>query len=532
MRIAIGGFFHESNTFVARRTTVEDYASTRLYAGEEMVGALRGTDTEVGGFLAAAEELGFEAVPTFYAWAWPAGPLTAACFRSLLDRLVAAMEAAQPVDGVLLTIHGAMVAEGEDDPDGLILAETRGALGPGVPLVATFDLHANLSPLMVSSCSALLGYRTYPHVDLADTGREAARLLVRMLREEAQPVMALAKPPLMPHIVRQRTEDGPMAAMMALAREAERRLGVLRVSVAAGFAYADVPRMGMGVLAVTDGDGELASEVAHDLADEAWRRRREFDAQLPRAPAAVRRALASPRAEGTRPVVLADLADNVGGGSPGDGTEILAALLEAYGSVGKMGSLESLGGLGSLAHRDSPSGTSHTSHTPHTAHTSLTGSALVLLCDPESVHAAIAAGVREQVRLRVGGKTDRMHGEPVAVEGRVRLIADGVFRNRGPMRDGLVDDQGRTAVVECGPLLLVLTERRMPMWNLEQLRSLGIEPSRLGIIVVKGAVAHRAAYGPVAAEMIEVDTAGACAGDVRRFEYHQIRRPLYPLDDW
>jgi microcystin degradation protein MlrC len=457
-----------------------------------MLGPLQLTDTEIGGFLAAAQELRFEAVPTFAAWAWPAGPLTDDCFRTVLEHLRAGIEAAGEIDGLLLTIHGALLSETEEDADGVILAEARSCLGPGVPLVATFDFHANLSPLMVASCDALIGYNTYPHVDLRDCGAEAACLLHRMLAGEIRPMMALTKPPLMPHIVRQRTADGPMAALMRMARQAEGRAGVLRVSVAGGFAYADVPRMGMGILAIADGDGDLAAEVAHEIAEEAWARRKEFAADLPDARTAVRQALAAPGG----PVVLADLADNVGGGSPGDGTELLAEL------------------LAQLEGRPA------------------TGPALVLLADAEAVAQAIGAGVRERVRLRLGGKADRDHGDPVWVEGEVRLIADGRFLNRGPMRDGLVDDQGRTVVLECGPLLLVLTERKMPMWNLEQLRSLGIEPTRLGIIVVKGAVAHRAAYGPIAAEMIEVATSGACAGDVRQFTYQNVRRPLFPLDVW
>ena len=490
MRIAIGGFFHESNTFCRPLTTLADYERTRLYDGDEMIAPLRNTDTEIGGFLHGAEELGFTAVPTYYAWAWPAGPLSDECFRTILDRLKERLTAAcagGDVDGVLLQLHGAMVTESEDDPDGVILAEARSCLPPGVPLVVTFDFHANLSPLMVSSCHALLGYNTYPHVDLHDVGFEAARLLVRMVREDLRPVMALVKPPLMPHTVKQRTADGPMAHLMAMAREVEREEGVLRVSVAGGFAYADVPRMGMGVLAIAEGSEELAADVAHHIGDEAWALREEFTAALPPPVEAVRQAVTAPRG----PVVLADLADNVGGGSPGDGTVLLRELLR-QGADG----------------------------------------ALVLLADPEAVSHAVAAGVRETITVRVGGKVDGRHGEPVEVTGRVRTIGDGVFRNLGPMRDGLVDDQGRTAVLDCGGVTLVLTERKLAMWNLEQLRSVGIEPTRQKIIVVKGAVAHRAAYGPIAAEMIEVETPGCCAGDVRQFTYEHIRRPLYPIDEW
>ncbi len=502
MRIAIAGFFHESNTFVPRPTTLADYESSRLYTGVEMLGPLRGTDTEVGGFLAGADEAGFEVVPTFYAWAWPAGPLTDTCFRTLLGRLNASLEAATDIDGVLLSLHGAMVAESDDDPDGTILAEARSCLPPGVPLVATFDFHANLSPLMVAACDALLGYNTYPHVDLYATGLEASRLLVRILRGEVHPVMSLAKPPLMPHIVRQRTADGPMAELMSMARGAERVEVVLRVSVAGVFAYADVPRMGMGVLAVADAAPALAADAASVIGHQAWDRRARFTADLPTPAEAVARALAAKRG----PVVLADLGDNVGGGSPGDGTVLLAELLARP--------------------------PARFAGTRVRASADRKGPALALLADPEAVAACLAAGVRQPVALQVGGKSDSLHGAPVRVEGRVRLLADGVFRNRGPMRDGLTDDQGRTAVVEAEGLLLVLTERKLPMWNLEQLRTLGIEPTRLGVIVVKGAVAHQAAYGPIAAEMIEVETPGACAGDVRSFSYRSIRRPLYPLDEW
>ncbi|MGV3722095.1 MAG: M81 family metallopeptidase [Actinomycetota bacterium] len=489
MRIAIGGFFHESNTFCRPLTELADYERTRLYRGDAMLAPLRGTDTEIGGFLRAAAEYGFEVVPTYYAWAWPSGPLSDECFRTILERLKHEVSAVQPVDGVLLQLHGAMVTESDDDPDGAILAEVRSCLPPGVPLAATFDFHSNLSPLMVSSCDVLIGYNTYPHVDLNDCGYEAAGLLVRMLRGEIRPTMALSKPPLMPHIVRQRTADGPMAEMMALAREAEQTPGVLRVSVAAGFAYADVPRMGMGILSITDGDEQLAAEGSESLAEEAWARRERFTETLPSPEEAVRLALAAPPDAG--PVILADVADNVGGGAPGDGTVLLAELL-------RQGATE----------------------------------AVVMIADAEAVGVCLRAGTRETVTLAVGGKIDRLHGDPLTVTGTVRALTDGVFRNRGPMRDGLVDDMGRTAVLDIAGLTLVLTEQKLPMWNLEQLRSCGIEPTRQRIIVCKGAVAHRAAYAPIAQQMIEVETPGSCSGDVRGFDYQHIRRPLYPIDLW
>jgi microcystin degradation protein MlrC len=187
--------------------------------------------------------------------------------------------------------------------------------------------------------------------------------------------------------------------------------------------------------------------------------------------------------------VLVDVGDNLGAGTPGDGTVLLAELL-----------------------RQQAQG------------------ALVLLCDSEAITACIDAGVGQRVVTRVGAKCDRHHGEPVEISGKVRLLSDGVYRNIGPMRDGIVEDQGRTAVVSVDGVLLVLTERRMPMWNLQQLRALGIEPRTLRIIVVKAAIAYRAAYGPIARHIIEVDTPGLAAADIRRFDYKRLERPIYPLD--
>ena len=286
--------------------------------------------------------------------------------------------------------------------------------------------------------------------------------------------MALARPPLMPHIVKQRTADGPMAELLALAREAERERGV-------------PPDLRGGRLRLRGRArewewGSWRSRTATPTWLRTWRsaRRRGLGAArgVHRGPPGFRGCGPGRAGLGRErgPVVLADLADNVGGGTPGDGTALLEELL-----------------------RQGPEG------------------ALVLIADPEAVARCLAAGVRERVRLEVGGKADDLHGRPVPVEGTVRLLAERNLRNAGPMRDGLVDDMGRTAVLDVQGLTLVLTERKLPMWNLQQVRSLGIEPSRHRIIVCKGAVAHRAAYAPIASRLIEVETPGACAGDVRRF---------------
>lgn len=481
VRVALAGFFHESNTFCPNVTTIEDYRAARLLRGDEIVASLAGTDSEMAGFLEGA----YEAVPAYVAWAWPKGPLTGGCFVELLDQLLQALREAEPFAGVLLTLHGAMVAQGVSDADAVILDRVREVAGDR-PVMATFDLHANLHPRMADAADALIGYRTYPHVDLADRGREAARLMERTLAGEVKPVCRMAKAPLQPHIMTMLTAGGPAAELFADADRLRDRDGLLSTSIALGFAYADVEHLGLSAVAVADGDGEAAEAAARALAESAWARRERFWVDLPSPAEAVARAVASE----VGPVVLADIGDNVGGGTPGDGTFLLSELVRAEAT-----------------------------------------DAVVVLYDPEAVRRCAEAGVNGEPTLAVGGRQDRLHGPAVTVTGRVQALTDGVFRNVGPMRDGLLDDQGPTAVLAIPTGLLVLTSKRMPSWNLEQLRHCGIEPTRQKIIVCKGALAHRAAYAPIAAAMIDVDTDGVTPADYRKLPYRRVSRPLYRLDE-
>jgi len=486
MRVAIGGIYHESNTFFSQPMTMERFAEKDLHFGPDVMEHWRGTCSEMGGFIEGGERFKFELVPTVMAWGMPSGALTVETFETLSGMLLGGLEEVKPLDGVLLSLHGAMVSTSFADADGEILRRVREAIGAEVPLVVTLDYHANLTEEMIRWPDAIVGYDTYPHIDQSERGLEAAGILRRILQEGLQPQLALARRPLLPHILRQLTGKPPMSDAIALAHELEQQPEIVSVSVAAGFPYCDVPDAGFSVFAVAHNDAEAARRAANQVADTVWNRRAEFQKTLPKAEAAVRQALE----ERTGLAVLVDVGDNLGAGTPGDGTVLLAELLQQ-------------GAQGSL----------------------------VLLCDPAAVAAAIEAGVRQRVRLKVGSKIDHYHGEPVEIEGTVQTISDGIYRNIGPMRDGVLDDQGRTVVVDTGGVSVVLTERRMPMWNLQQLRALGMEPARLRIVVVKAAIAYRAAYEPIAHRIIEVDTPGLAAADVHRFDYKYLKRPIYPLDE-
>jgi len=483
-RIAVGGIYHESNTFFSKPTTLDSFGDSHLQRGPEILDYWQGTCSEMEGFLKAAGHFGFDVVPTLMAWGMPSGTVSSEAFEALAGELVSRIATAAPLDGVLLSLHGAMVSERYEDADAEILRRVRGAITPKVPLIVTLDFHANLTEEMMLWPNAIVGYDTYPHVDQVERGFEAADILRRMLREGLRPEMALARRPMLPHILRQCTDCPPMSEVMAAVRRAERKPGLVSVSLTAGFPYADVSKAGLAVLAVGK-RREKACAAAKSIADMVWDRRSDFVCEIPSTKDAVGQAIR--QADGL--TVLVDVGDNVGAGTPGDGTVLLGELK-----------------------RQSAKG------------------ALVLLCDPQAVRRCLEAGVRQTITLDVGGKSDADHGEPISVTGVVRLLSDGIYRNVGAMRDGVLEDQGRTAVIETEGILIVLTERRMPMWNLQQLRNLGIEPAKLRIVVVKAAIAHRAAYAPIASRIIEVDTPGLSAADVRHFRYLRLQRPMYPLD--
>src|SRR5262245_17039646 len=318
MRIATGGISHETSTFAPTPTTLHDFETgLGLFRGDAVLERFRGTNNCTGGFIDGALRHGFELVPLLWTFAYPGGLIPAADYAALkaefLDRLTRAA-AVGPLDGVLLDLHGAMVVEGIDDGDGDFLDVVRQAVGPACPIVATFDLHGNHTQRRLDAATAVLGFDTYPHVDMAERGREAADLLVRVIRGEVRPVTALRPLPLFWSAACQVTAHRPIDAAFRLVHEIEQRPGVLSVTLATGFPWADVPHMGASVIAVADGDPRLARSVADEVGDWVWQRRELWH----RRPLSVAEGLEQGERLGRYPIILADMADNTGGGAPGD----------------------------------------------------------------------------------------------------------------------------------------------------------------------------------------------------------------------
>lgn len=485
MRIGIVCLMHESNTFAAGGTGLDRFQADTLAEGEAARARFAGTHHEVGGFLEQAEADGHEAVMLFAGWTLPGGTITRAAAWELTRRVVAALGRAGHLDGVYLAAHGAAVAQGFPDFDGHWMSAARAMIPKGVPVVATLDLHANLSPAMVNAADALLAYRTNPHLDMRETGRQAASLLGRMMAGAAKPATAAVFLPMVVNIEAQATAEPPCRGLQAKAEEIRRQPGVLSVAVLLGFPYADVAEMGAAATVATDGDPALARRMADELGRWWWERREDFRGNMVSPKDAVSRA-----ASALAPVCLLDMGDNVGGGSPADSTHLAAELIRQG-----------------------------------------VGPAFVCLHDPEAARAAAAAGAGGQLAMAIGGKTDDRHGSPLAGPFTVLSLHDGKYEETEARHGGIRHfDQGPTAVVTQGSLTVMLTSRRCAPFSLRQLTAFGIDPAKFQVLVAKGVHAPVAAYAPVCPTLIRVNTPGVTTADLSRLAFANRRRPLYPLE--
>jgi microcystin degradation protein MlrC len=484
MKIAVASILQESNTFSPVFTRFEDFSPV---FGADVLARHAGKLTELGGFLDVLARKRHDAVPICAAWAITANRLLKPDF----DRLLAAFErhlaAAGDVDGLLLAMHGAQTAIGEDDVEGHILSLARRLLGPDKPIVLTLDLHANITHRMLSLASAILGYRTYPHIDMFETGQRAARLLLRILAGKLQPTMAMVKLPLILPAETSQTNRGPMRKIWKAALAFEQNRDTEAVSIFPTQPWLDIDEMGSAVVVVTNANRQLAQNRARRLARLLWDARRAFDVHLTPPADAIAQAL---QLSGG-PVVLAESADSTGSGSPGDSTGVLKHLLRAP----------------------------------------LTAPAAIFLVDPRAVRKAIQAGIGATVTMNVGACFDKLHSKPVRITAYVKLISDGrwVARARG-YNTGITTSMGRSVVLECGHVLLLIAERSAMTVDPELFRSHGIDPAWCKIVVVKSPNGFRAAYEPIARKIFLVDTPGASTANLATLPWKRIQRPIYPLD--
>jgi microcystin degradation protein MlrC len=490
MRIAIARFGQETSSFSPVATTLDTFRLYGLYEGQAMLDKAQGVGG-VGGFLDAAASAGMDwiPVPLFGGWAGASGIITADTLAFFEEKLIAGLHAAKPVDAFFFDLHGAGQSEDIADTEGHLLAISREILGDDVPIIAALDHHANVTQLMVDNANGLVGHRTQPHNPF-DTGQLAGQMLFRLLRGDIKPTMAWRKIPMITHQEQFLTSTGPMKAWFDLAREMETRPGVVSASPFPMQPWLDVPEGGWAAVVVTNDDLPLAEKLAAELANKAWAMREAFwklDSISPEA--AVRAAVAAEKGL----VILSDTGDSVFGGASGDSTVILREMLRQQ----------------------------------------ITQPALLTLVDPEVVDQAIATGEDSEITVKLGGKLDPNFGEPVEITARVARIGGGRIE---AIVIGLESfDMGRAVLLQTGSIQIVVSEARGIGGNHPIVyRHFGVEPANAKMLVVKTA-SNWQYYLDIASTVIRVNTPGATMSNLHEFNWTQLPRPIYPLDelsDW
>ncbi|RMD63698.1 MAG: M81 family peptidase [Alphaproteobacteria bacterium] len=490
-RVLIAGFKHETNTFSKLPTDLAAYRARALHRGAEVPGAYRDTRTEIAAFIDACERHGWTPVYGPAGDATPSGPVTREAFETLTDEIIAAAQS-EAVSAMLLQLHGAMVAEHADDGEGALLEAIRARFGRTLPIAVTLDLHANVTDKMADLADIIVSYRTYPHTDMYETGTRAADLLARQLDGAVRPRVTVRRGAMLDAVDHGRTTaPGPMTEMLARAAAFEAEPGILSISINAGFPWADIADAGPSVVVVADGEeaAARAADIAQTLIDEIWQtRHRKSIETLDVETALARLATVAP---GPGPVVLADYADNPGGGGYGDSPRLLGGLIAA----------------------------------------GIENAAFATMYDPEAAAICHRAGEGAEVSLALGGKMDPAFGAPLEVCGTVQRLTDGRLTFDGPMAKGVHIDMGPSAVLRVGGIDTVIASGRFQVYDQQFFRHAGIDPASRAVLGVKSAHHFRAAFGPIARASLVVDSgAGLTSANFKALPFRKVRRPIYPLD--
>lgn len=484
MRIAIGQVIHETNTFSSERTTEELFRQWEWTEGDDIIQTHEGVKDYLGGMIDEGRALGVELVPTLSVAAQPSGIITAETWEKIKERLLDRLKRIANLDAICLALHGAGVSETSDDIEGELLSAIRSTFGRKMPVVATLDLHANMTEIMVDMADLLLGVHLYPHSDEYDRGREAIRRLTGIVTGKVKPCMHLTRLPLL--IPTSTTLFGPAKQINDRCMVWEDEPGMIDCAFFHGFPYADTPYTGASVLATSDGDDELARLASRQVAQQLWEKRGDFQVNHLTPRAGLKEALQV--ADG--PVLINETSDNPGAGAPGDGTFFLAELLE----------------------KDVP------------------GTCFCHLCDPEAAEAAHRAGVGAYIDVSLGGKTDHLHGSPLPVRAYVKCLTDGQFIQTSPMEKGLKVDLGKSVRLVIGNVDVIVCSFKSQLLDDELLKLHGIDMKRYKVIGIKSSQHFRGFFENRVAKIITVDSPGLSTFDFSQFSYRNICQPVYPLD--
>ncbi|MCY1213401.1 Metallopeptidase family M81 [compost metagenome] len=488
MKVLIARLNHETNTFSPVPTPLAAFGPDGPTFGAQAYADNKGMRTAMSAFIDLAEAAGAQLVTPVSASANPSGPVDAQAYTTLTQCIV---DAAPGCDAILLDLHGAMVAQNSTDGEGDLLVRLRAA-APGVPIGVALDLHANVTPAMVENADVIVGFKTYPHVDMYETGEHAGRLLFDLLAGRSQPHMRWRQLPLMAHTLRSASFTGAMQRAIEAARAAEESES-LAVSILAGFSLSDITAPCMSVIVVDAQSPARAQATADRIAAQMWAEREAFIYRSePLAESVARAKLIAGGA--TRPVLLLDHGDNCMSGGSCDTMDVLQEALA-----------QGLDGIG-----------------------------VGPLCDPEAVAALVAAGEGAEVTVALGNKVSLegigLAKTPVQLTGVVRTVSDGEYVITGPTYTGQRSSMGRTVLFDIGAARIVVTERTQEPWDIGVFECAGLDPRKERFLLLKSRMYCRPVFEPLSAALVECDSPGVTSSDYSLFPFSQVRRPVFPLD--
>jgi microcystin degradation protein MlrC len=485
-RVAIGGFMHETNTFGPSKAGLEAFVEgggwPSLSEGPALINATRNVNMGICGFIEAAEAQGWDTVPTLWCAASPSAHVTENAFETITNRIVDGIRSVERLDAVYLDLHGAMVAEHVDDGEGEILTRIRDVIGPDVPLVASLDLHANATRRMFDMADALIAYRTYPHIDMAETGRRSALYLRRLMSGERD-AKAFRQVPFLIPIAWQCTLMEPGRSLYARLPALEER-GIGSASLLMGFPAADFADCGPSIVVYAPSQ-EIADETADDLLRAVAEQESAFSGRVysPREGVLQAMKLAD---SASRPVVIADTQDNPGAGGDSDTTGMLRALVEADAKRAAIGAI----------------------------------------IDPLAAIRAHEAGIGARVRLSLGGKSGIEGDAPLEADYVVESLSDGRLTASGPFYGGARMQLGPSACLRLGDVRIVVASRKAQMADQEMYRFVGIEPTQQAILVNKSSVHFRADFESIAEAVLVCAAPGPMPVDPAALPFTRLRKGM------
>ena len=491
MKIGIAMMSHETNTFSPVITDLKRFSggNEKPPSGEIALDIYKGTASCLGGFISVAEQNKAEIIMGIAAGAPPSGPVKQQAYEFICSDI---LQLTDKIDGLLLDLHGAMVTEEFSDGEGELLARIRKS-SPDLPIAVSLDMHANITKKMVSNCDVLTGYHTYPHIDMDETATRAANIFFSMLRKEISPTISWSNAPMLPHVMRQGTDDEPNRSLQIKARELEQS-ECLAVSVFTGFPHADIQDAGLSVVTITDSDEHRAKETTDRLLNLAWAAKEAFVYQLEPLDQSMERAKRSASKQGSGPVILLDHYDNTASGGTMDTTEVLESILKHE----------------------------------------LDDVAVFGFYDPQVVDQMQAQGVGKQITVSLGGKffMDALEKQshPIKLTGEVKAIFNGKFKAKVAMARGLTVNMGTTAILSVGSVDIIIVSRHVEPTDPECFRSLGIEPTEKKYLMLKSRIHYRVGFRDMAKEVIECAGVGVCTSDYDQINFQSVRRPIFPLD--